>query len=184
MKKYCPPTFADYIRHAPQQSGVPVSARVSTPLLRGTALIAAALLVSGVALAGTIKPTMGINPHRTVTVIPSKFTKITVSSTNVLVGAPMEIKVYGVGEPDPNKQGCAIVMKPYDKTTGKELWGGYAVLSGQGQQWPKTRTLSFNTPGTYVMTAEVLANAAACGYQGPGSIPGDLQVITVGAIPK
>jgi hypothetical protein len=123
-------------------------------------------------------PTMVINPRPTVTVTPTKMTGIVVSNTTLAVGSPLTLKLNGVG--DPTFAGCGsgfLIKRPGH---AQEELGYYHEISLDNGHWPKTRVIAFDKPGQYVVQLGVYAGApASCGYQGPGSVPGDLTAIIV-----
>lgn len=114
------------------------------------------------------------------TVTPTKITGIVVSSKKVTVGEEFSVKQTGVGDAKNPSCGSRVSLK---RLTGSAMSGvGYSQTSSDTLlwQWPKTQTFVANTPGTYEVQLGVYqGGAAACGYTGAGSIPGDLTKIEV-----
>lgn len=74
---------------------------------------------------------------------------------------------------------------PSIKQYSSNGYPGVAQTQEDFAQWPKTQAFLFKAPGQYVVHLEVYGGApASCGYQGPGSVPGDLTKITVNDVPR
>lgn len=125
---------------------------------------------SAPAMVGSTKPV--------VTVTPTKITGITVSSTKLTLGSVLTVKQNGIGDAKNPACGSSISLK--------RISGGDSFLSGVAQtmedfsKWPKTQAFVLSQPGQYQVKLGVYQGApASCGYQGPGSVPGDLAMVEV-----
>ncbi|MFS2035774.1 hypothetical protein ACEN8I_17270 [Polaromonas sp. CT11-55] len=111
-------------------------------------------------------------------------TDIVVSSTKLTVGSAVTVKLNGVG--DPRNAACGSRIK-IEQVGVAEQWNGYpgvAKTSEEFNHWPKTQVFVFKAPGQYLVRLGVYSGApASCGYQGTGSVPGDLTKIEVTEVP-
>jgi hypothetical protein len=127
-----------------------------------------------------VAPAVAISANPGLQITPTKMTGIVVSSTKLTVGSTVTVKLNGVG--DPKNAACGSRIK-LEQVGVAEQWNGYPGVNQTSEDfnhWPKTQTFVFKAAGQYVVRLGVYSGApASCGYQGPGSVPGDLTKIEV-----
>jgi hypothetical protein len=129
-------------------------------------------------------PAAAVSTNPGLQITPTKMTGIVVSSTKLTVASVLTVKLNGVG--DATNAACGSRIK-LEQVGVAEQWNGYPGVTQTMEdfkQWPKTQAFLFKAPGQYVVRLGVYSGApASCGYQGPGSVPGDLTKIEVTEIP-
>jgi len=111
---------------------------------------------------------------------PTKITQVKVSAASVMAGAPLEVRVYGTGQQ--KYCGTSIVidqLTPQVKNNYGDMSSKYQYETGG---WPRIATFTITEVGTYQVRLLINVgnqNAINCGYQGEGSISGDLSKFEV-----
>jgi hypothetical protein len=137
-------------------------------------LIAAAADAGNIPGRGVPTPTqtspavIGTKPD--LTVAPSKIINVEVSSTKVTAGMPLVVKVNAAGVQQQNCSTRIIIdqLAPQIKNNYNDLATSFQI----GPQRKYMFTLS--EAGKYQVRLAMKTGSLPCGYQGEGSIPGDL----------
>lgn len=110
----------------------------------------------------------------------TKITKVKVSAASVMAGASLEVCVCGTGQQ--TYCGTSIVV---DQLT-PQVKSNYGDISRKCQYeaggWPRIAIFTVTEVGTYQVRLLINVgnqNAINCGYQGEGSISGDLSKFEV-----
>lgn len=125
-------------------------------------------------------PAAGVNATPGLTMAPDKITSVEVA----LVGQVLTVKQHGTGNANAPACGSEVYLTRVAVPGSPQLPDGFKQTSQSLNQWPKTQTYAMTLPGVYEVHLRLAHQAPTCGYNGPGSIPGDLTKIEVSQTPK
>lgn len=124
-------------------------------------------------------PARGVSATPGLTVAPDKITGVVASSTKLEVGTVLTLKQTGTGNANAPACGSEVYLTRVAAPGAPQLPDGFKLASQSLNQWPKTQTYLMTLPGLYEVHLRMAVPAPTCGYNGPGSIPGDLTKIEV-----